>query len=48
MFRPMISMAMKPEISEANAEPAEVDRPDLRVAELAHPVGVARHVRARF
>ena len=33
MLRPMISMATKPKISESDAEVAEIDRPDLRVAD---------------
>ena len=38
MLRPMISKAMKPQSERGEAEPAEIDRPDLRVAELAEPV----------
>ena len=33
MFRPMISMAMKPQMSESDAGEAEIDRPDLRIAD---------------
>ena len=35
MFRPMISKATKPQSSESEAERAEIDRPDLRIADLA-------------
>ena len=55
MLRPMISIAMKPQISEATPSQAEMDRPDLGVADLAEPVveerlavagaGIARRAR---
>ncbi len=38
MFRPMISIAMKPQISDAKPEQAQVDRPDLGVADDAEQV----------
>jgi hypothetical protein len=39
MFRPMISMAMKPR-SAKQCPATEIDRTDLRIAELAEPVGL--------
>ena len=41
MLSPMISMAMKPQMSDATPGPAEVDRPDLRVADAPEPVAEA-------
>ena len=38
MLRPMISIAMKPKMSDATPSEAKVDRSDLRVADLAQPV----------
>ena len=38
MLRPMISIAMMPQTSDIKPERAEIDRPDLRVADLAEPV----------
>ena len=35
MLSPMISIAMKPQISEATPSEAQIDRADLRVTELA-------------
>jgi hypothetical protein len=48
MLSPMISMAMKPQISEARPKPAQVDRADLRIADLAEPVVEAGLPAARF
>ena len=42
MLRPMISMAMKPQTSDSDADDAEIGRADLRLADAAEPARVER------